>query len=228
MKNLVIISSVLAILVAYGFTQKTEYNIPSNIPDNDVLSISGETLYQKNCAVCHGAELKGNPPVFPSLIELGKRMDKSTVIELLNTGRNAMPTFTHISEQERQAIAGYLYGESTESKIVTAISPVENGKSVFVANCARCHKAEADDVEPPDQRNWGMQPAILGGIHDTYDIIDFKSILNAGPCYMPSFDDLSEQDKEDIYAYLKTLENNYSEENNYNSRGCVRSCRNHN
>ena len=121
-----------------------------------------------------------------------------------------MPSFAHLSDAERTAIAGYLFGEDTQVEIITELTPAENGRNVFVANCARCHKASPGDPQPPDQRKWGMQPAILGGITAQYKPDEFKAILDAGPCYMPSFDFLTEKDKEDVYSYLDTFEPAYT------------------
>ena len=119
-----------------------------------------------------------------------------------------------------------MFGEDTEAEMITDITPAMNGHRLFVANCARCHKATPDDPRPPDQKEWGMTPAVLGGITVRYDAERFESIVNAGPCYMPSFDFLERQDKLDIYAWLETMEGDFEPAGYGCGRGCRMSCRN--
>ena len=223
-KYLIGLMLVIALPLIYGFTSKYVGPRNEDLLNNDQVTVTGKQLFQKNCSACHGIDRRGNPPVFPSLLTVNERMNKQQVSELLQTGRNVMPSFAHLSASERKAITGYLFGESTETEMVTDITPVENGNRLFVANCARCHKATPDDPQPPGQREWGMQPAILGGINGKLDINEFENIVNAGPCYMPSFESLSKDDKEDIYAYLGTLEESYTMGNSYSSRGCNMKC----
>ncbi len=213
MKNLITIIVALGITLplVYSFTRDNYSTSETGIITEENFAVSGQELFQKNCAACHGINKQGNPPAFPSLVSINERMNKRQISELLQTGRNNMPSFAHLSVSERNALTGYLFGEKTESSIVTDITPVENGKNLFVANCANCHKARPEDPQPPNKRNRGMQPAVLGGITLKHELNEFENILNAGPCYMPSFESLSKQDKENIYDYLETMEDIYSE-----------------
>ena len=222
----VMILAIAAISVIYGFTAdnlKTGDNVPLN--DNQG-QVTGEQLYQKNCAACHGLDRQGNPPAFPSLVSVGERLNKEQVGKLLQTGRNLMPSFAHLSDQEREALTGYLFGETTSVETPTEITPEQNGQRLFTANCARCHKATPDDPQPPDQREWGMQPAVLGGITASYSKESFKNVLNSGPCYMPSFDFLADSDKEDIYLFLSSIKGTYNKQENRRMTGCRMGCKN--
>ena len=200
--------------------QKIEKQITKN-----VLNITGEELFLKNCSACHGSDKQGNPPTFPSLVHINQKLTKEEIGTLLTTGKNVMPNFSHLSNSERTAIVGFLYGEETMSEQITEITAVENGKNIFVAKCTRCHQAKADDTKPKEQKPWGMQPPVLGGISNRFNTAQFKNILNMGPCYMPSFSALADSDKEDIYAYLSTIEGN--QKSNYRMRrmGCRMSMR---
>ena len=212
----------LAFLIFLGYSFKPgtsvedQYQkIEKQTTKND-LSITGEELFLKNCSACHGSDRQGNPPTFPSLVYIDQKLTKVEIGTLLTTGRNVMPDFSHLSDAERTAIIGFLYGEETMSEHITEITAVENGKNIFVANCTRCHQAKADDATANDQKPWGMQPPVLGGISNRFNTTQFKNILNMGPCYMPSFMALADSDKEDIYAYLSTIEGN--QKSNYRIR----------
>lgn len=199
----------LIIMLGYGFKSvdkmvATTTHQPVK-PISENTKLAGSELFKNNCAACHGINRQGNPPTFPSLINISEKYTKAQIGDLLKTGRNIMPSFSHISESEREAIVGYLYGESTNAVATTKVIPEENGKNIFVANCVRCHKTSPNDKTPIDQKPWGMKPPILGGVNNRVGINQFKQILNMGPCYMPSFASLKDKDKEDLYAYLSTL-----------------------
>ena len=38
----------------------------------------GQVLYQTQCAICHGGDRQGNPPAFPTLVDIDKRLTKIT------------------------------------------------------------------------------------------------------------------------------------------------------
>ena len=65
----------------------------------------GKSLYQKNCAGCHGADRKGGS-TYPSL--LGLALDEASFSSLVYTGKGTMPPFTHLSGAERTAIATFV------------------------------------------------------------------------------------------------------------------------
>ncbi len=200
-KNIVYtIATIFTLIVLFSFTYSKTGQTNTNS------SITGEELYLKNCSSCHGQNLEGNPPAFPSLKEVNKKMSKDEILSLLETGRKVMPSFAHLSIEEREAITGYLLGEKTKSNVVSAISPLEEGKNLFVANCASCHKVKQEDSEPARVQSYGMRPAILGGINRKHNYYRFERILNMGPCYMPSFARMPVNDKEKIYKYLSSVE----------------------
>jgi mono/diheme cytochrome c family protein len=211
------------IMFAYGFQSNNSNIVTNNYqPIKKELKITGSQLFQNNCAACHGADRKGNPPTFPSLVNINQKLSKNQIGELLQTGRNVMPNFSHLSDSERSAIVGFLYGESTESTVTTTLAPVEKGKNLFVANCARCHQPDTTNTATQVQMGMqmGMRPPVLNGVNKWVNIYQFKQILNMGPCYMPSFASMGDTNKEDIYAYLSSLESVYQNSNYRMRRGC--------
>lgn len=73
---------------------------------------TGGALFNKNCAVCHGTNLKGNPASgYPSLQTLNSRLKKQDVLNILKTGRGMMPGFTSLTNAQKDAIVNYLWGQ---------------------------------------------------------------------------------------------------------------------
>ncbi len=206
-----IITSILIIailtFVSYGFIKyEKSVKVQKFTSNSETSSVTGEELYKANCASCHGIDLKGNLPAFPGLNKISSKMKKSEVLNLIKTGKNIMPSFAHLSEQERNAIVGYLYGENTVSSVKTNISAEQLGQNLFVANCATCHKTKQSDIQPKGQQDWGKTPSVLGGINKGITQIQFNKILDTGPCYMPSFSHLKKTEKEAIYKYISSIE----------------------
>ena len=78
---------------------------------------SGAGIYQSQCSICHGDNRAGSPPVFPSLIDLGKtgvggRLGPEPIAEVIQKGRGRMPAFPNLSATQISALISYL----TQSK----------------------------------------------------------------------------------------------------------------
>jgi quinoprotein glucose dehydrogenase len=72
---------------------------------------SGRQLYLRNCAVCHGDDLKGNPP----LDGVSAKHDTKALTSIIRQGAGRMPAFPNLQPTEIAAIAQYLLsGESKE------------------------------------------------------------------------------------------------------------------
>jgi mono/diheme cytochrome c family protein len=224
MKTIIITIAIGFIMLLYGFTTYKPPEAQTVKSEDSATAITGAALFQKNCAVCHGIDLNGNPPAFPSLKEVKTRMTKVQIANLLKTGRNNMPSFSYLSDAERNMLVGFLYGENTESHVQTQLTPEEQGRNLFVANCSLCHKAKPGDPQPPGQRRMGMRPPVLAGVTRYLDIPRFEAVLNMGHCYMPSFAFLSHQEKSSLYTWLKTLEKSVPQYNGMmrmrRNRGC--------
>ncbi|MEO6001834.1 MAG: PQQ-binding-like beta-propeller repeat protein [Opitutus sp.] len=91
----------------------------SEIPKAGSARLSrGQRLYMFYCIACHGPEKKGTPAGgIPSLLELGARVPRADAVRLMVTGRKMMPGFTSLSLADREAIAGYLYGDDEHGAV---------------------------------------------------------------------------------------------------------------
>lgn len=74
----------------------------------------GQGIYVNYCANCHGINRKGNPPAFPTLTDLNKTYNVTSLDALIKNGKGAMPAFAHISENERKVLVEYLLGKEQD------------------------------------------------------------------------------------------------------------------
>lgn len=91
----------------------------SEIPKAGSARLSrGQRWYMFYCIACHGPEKKGVPAGgIPSLVDLGARVPRADAVKLMATGRKMMPGFTSLSLADREAIAGYLYGDDDHGAV---------------------------------------------------------------------------------------------------------------
>jgi quinoprotein glucose dehydrogenase len=77
----------------------------------------GEQLYLASCATCHGAERKGNPASgYPSLVDAKKKYKRDQVKTVIGTGKGMMPAFKGLTDEQKNHIVAFLFGEKVEVK----------------------------------------------------------------------------------------------------------------
>jgi quinoprotein glucose dehydrogenase len=75
---------------------------------------SGRAVYVNNCAACHGMDLKGSPPEFPSLIGVGSRLPYLDLLMQVAMGEGRMPGFGPLGRDALDNVIRYLQtGEDT-------------------------------------------------------------------------------------------------------------------
>jgi quinoprotein glucose dehydrogenase len=73
---------------------------------------SGEQIYNQICAACHGINREGDPArAFPTIANIGQKLKKADILQLLATGRGVMPSFSFLSEAQRETLAEHLLGD---------------------------------------------------------------------------------------------------------------------
>jgi quinoprotein glucose dehydrogenase len=75
------------------------------------LSVGQRVYAVNNCTMCHGADRRG-PETYPSLEGLSARMNRSTIAQMLSTGKGQMPAFPNLSTTERDALIEFLIAPS--------------------------------------------------------------------------------------------------------------------
>lgn len=66
----------------------------------------GETVVQKACISCHGANLEGIGN-FPALNNVGSRLSQDEILTVINNGRGGMPAGV-VKGEDAKAAAAYL------------------------------------------------------------------------------------------------------------------------
>ncbi len=118
--------------------------------EGQVLS-KGQMLFNNNCAACHdnkGAVASAGTQAYPVLKDIEKRMNRGQIAAILETGRGRMPSFQHISKEDRNEIINYLL--KTETK--PAANDIHNP-----ANQIAAKKDAGFPFSPPYINNGNVQ-----------------------------------------------------------------------
>lgn len=94
-------------------------------PMPDGAPATGKELYERNCASCHGADLRGNPPEFPSLAGISARRSVDEVAGVVDQGAGRMPGYEHLHGAVRRAIVEYVLSGRSETVRADVPSPFD-------------------------------------------------------------------------------------------------------
>src|SRR5690606_8694521 len=102
-------------VVYVAVTELPSVNILTPIPpassSENVTQVQlGERIFNTNCAHCHGINKKGNPP-FPARTDL--TFNESEIKTILNNGYGQMPSFSNLSDEDKDNIIAYLKDNTT-------------------------------------------------------------------------------------------------------------------
>jgi quinoprotein glucose dehydrogenase len=116
---------------------------------------SGKSIYLRECSTCHGVNMQGSPPEFPSLTGLTSRYSEGDVFGLITQGAGRMPSFSRLGNDSIRAIVDYVYRGIETTAESTGPSPydmkyVSDGYNRFL---------DADGY-PAIQPPWGTLNAI--------------------------------------------------------------------
>ncbi len=86
---------------------KKVYGTAGNGPATD-LQI-GRFVYLNNCSSCHGVNRTGSAPTYPALNNLSQT--SSEIESIIRHGKNIMPAFSHLDDQEITALVNYIQSD---------------------------------------------------------------------------------------------------------------------
>ncbi len=84
--------------------------------DNKNASVNGRELYMTYCAVCHKADMKGEEPMYPSLVSLKDRITEDQALVRIREGAGKMPPFKHVLGGKEKAIVDFLFGKNQRTQ----------------------------------------------------------------------------------------------------------------
>jgi quinoprotein glucose dehydrogenase len=73
------------------------------------------SLYRNNCAGCHRDDLKGEPPSFPSLVDIGKRRTREELAAIIRDGTGRMPAFDYLERGINEIVDFLVTGRDANS-----------------------------------------------------------------------------------------------------------------
>ncbi len=68
----------------------------------------GRAVFVTNCRLCHGADLTGQPPAVPSLVDIGSRRTQQEIRAIVRQGDGPMPAFSRLSDSALNSLLAYL------------------------------------------------------------------------------------------------------------------------
>jgi quinoprotein glucose dehydrogenase len=77
-----------------------------------------KSLYKNNCGGCHGDDLKGAPPTFPSLVDIGKRRTREDLTEVIREGTGRMPGFDYLGKNMNEIVDFLITGKDAGTEVV--------------------------------------------------------------------------------------------------------------
>lgn len=68
----------------------------------------GRAVFATNCQVCHGADLQGQPPAVPSLVDIGSTRTPTEIRAIVRQGDGPMPAFAKLPDAALDSLLAYL------------------------------------------------------------------------------------------------------------------------
>ncbi len=129
--------------------------------DNENMAYSnpGSREYQINCAMCHGQNREGKAAAsYPSLVNIKQKFSEIEIENLLNTGKGFMPSFRHLSENEKKTLIAFLLQEPTDRE--AHLEGLENNAEKIPYTHTGYNRFFDQNGYPAIQPPWGNLSAI--------------------------------------------------------------------
>lgn len=119
---------------------------------------SAQQLFAANCAGCHREDLSGQPPQFPSLLEIRGRRTVQQVVATIRQGGGRMAPFPNLPAEDATAVAQYVL--SGDNKELAPAAPSGDPRINQSYRFSGYHKWLDPDGYPATAPPWGTLNAI--------------------------------------------------------------------
>lgn len=165
----------------------------------------GERTYRDQCAVCHGLDLSGSPPSFPSLVGIGKRLSDDAITQTVHGGKGRMPSFPNIDQQRLAELLAYFHSEGAQPGKELASIPTDTpaaassatdpeGAAIYAKRCSACH-GEHREGNPPSF-------PMLIGVGSRLSSAQITDVIHHGRGRMPAVPDLEGEHLDALLRFL--------------------------
>jgi mono/diheme cytochrome c family protein len=172
-----------------------EVLLPPEPPDPN----NGAPLYLEQCSSCHGEKGLSDGPKTANLDEsvpalgtlsIANQAKPNSWYRIITIGSNnsPMPSFPHLSVQERWDIVAYLFTLSAPPEVVSL------GGTLFKDKCAGCHGNDGSTGA------LDLTSQTIMGDRSNQDLL---SVISSGKGSMPAFDTLSSNQLQAIVVHLR-------------------------
>jgi len=152
------------------------------VPTNSGKLSLGNAAYLTNCAMCHGPEKNGDGTgAYPSLVNLGSRLQRADVAALITNGKGRMPAFKQLTSEVKEQIIDYLF--STEKPEDFQNSGATANVNVVPYTTTGYNRFFDEEGYPAIKPPWGTLSAINlneGTIEWTVPLGEFTELTKRG------------------------------------------------
>ena len=171
---------------------------------------SGEQIYRRQCAMCHGVNRAGLPPAFPSLLDVEKRLGTAKITTYIRNGNGRMPSFPNLDTSSVAALLAYLRtpvavaGRQMSLPSAANSEPADkSGEEVYAKRCAACHGDHEQGIPP-------IFP-MLTGIGARMTEAQVRTIVLHGKGKMPPVAGISDAEMAALLRFLEVGTNSTPE-----------------
>jgi quinoprotein glucose dehydrogenase len=119
---------------------------------------TAQQLYLNNCAACHRDDLSGQPPQFPSLLDIRGQRNEQQVVTMIRQGGGRMASFPNLSATDSTALAQYVL--TGDNKELASAAPATDPRINQSYRFSGYHKWLDPDGYPATAPPWGTLNAI--------------------------------------------------------------------
>jgi len=207
-----------------GYDGGAEWGGPAIDPATDVLYVNaqevaftsgltpasqagntGQQVYENQCAMCHGVDRAGQPPAFPSLVDVLSRLSVQQVTSNIKNGNGRMPSFPNIDDSKLAGLIEYLRtGDgagagkelgSVAASQTSAKEPADKaGAAVYADHCAVCHGDHREGIAPSFP--------MLVGVGDRLNRGQIIDMIQNGKGQMPGAPEVQGEDMNALLRFL--------------------------